>query len=243
VPSKLGSHWSIDRARVTPDHVIKHKAVRQPLMRPPAEIRQLPYRSDRPRWAPIEIFKWTVLPKFVARRIIGNRRSCVDRRTVRHQSLPWNVSPCGKLLCTIQPLMRRSRAVYVGLVAGTVLLGLSSRRFRSELPVVVADYAGDTFWAAMVYFIIATIWNKTSPGRLALGALVFSFVVEFSQVYQAAWINALRATRFGGLVLGHGFLWSDLVCYAVGVALAVGVDRMVRRRFGQVSVRTKCHVK
>src|SRR4051812_14219940 len=96
-------------------------------------------------------------------------------------------SPDHKLPCNIHWLMRRSRAVYVGLVAGTVLLGLSSRRFRSELPVVVGDYAGDTLWAAMIYFIAATSWKKTSPRRLAFGALVFSFAVELSQLDQADW--------------------------------------------------------
>ena len=125
--------------------------------------------------------------------------------------------------------MRRSRAVYVGLVAGTVLLGLASRQFRSELPSVVANYAGDTLWAAMVYLMGATIWNTAATGRLALGAFAFSLAVELSQLYDADWINAVRATRLGGLVLGYGFLWSDLVCYAAGVALAVAVDRVVPR--------------
>ncbi len=40
----------------------------------------------------------------------------------------------------------------------------------------------------------------------------------------------------GALVLGRGFLWSDLSCYAAGIALAVAVDVVidgaVRRREG-----------
>jgi hypothetical protein len=31
------------------------------------------------------------------------------------------------------------------------------------------------------------------------------------------------------LVLGQGFLWSDLVCYAVGVSLAALIDRLIKR--------------
>jgi hypothetical protein len=126
-------------------------------------------------------------------------------------------------------VMQRSRAGYFGLVFGTILLGLASRQFRSELPWFIAEYAGDTLWAAMVYFIAAMIWHTASAGRLAAGAFGFSLAVELSQLYQAPWINALRATRLGGLVLGHGFLGSDLVCYAAGVALAVGVDLFARR--------------
>ena len=52
----------------------------------------------------------------------------------------------------------------------------------------------------------------------ALAAYCFCFVIELSQLYHAPWIDGLRHTRLGGLILGYGFLWSDLICYAVGVA-------------------------
>ncbi len=125
--------------------------------------------------------------------------------------------------------MRRSRVIYFGLVVGTVLLGLGSRRFRSHLPAILGEYAGDTLWAAMVYFLTAAIWNRATPGRLAVGAFSFAVAVELSQLYQAVWINTVRDTWFGGLVLGHSFLWSDLVCYAIGVALALGIDAAAQR--------------
>ncbi|MEN8216136.1 MAG: DUF2809 domain-containing protein, partial [Pseudomonadota bacterium] len=40
--------------------------------------------------------------------------------------------------------------------------------------------------------------------------------------------------RLGALVLGHGFLWSDLVCYSVGVAMGV-VGEMMCRGVGDLS--------
>jgi hypothetical protein len=36
--------------------------------------------------------------------------------------------------------------------------------------------------------------------------------------------------RVGGLVLGYGFLWSDLVCYAVGIGAGVLAERFRARR-------------
>jgi hypothetical protein len=133
--------------------------------------------------------------------------------------------------------MRRSRFIYFGLAVGTVILGLVSRRFRSELPWIIAEYAGDTLWAVMVYLIAATIWNRATPVLLAVGSVSFSFAIEFSQLYQAEWINSLRATRLGGLVLGYGFLWTDLLCYAAGVAAAVWIDWLARRSFRAPSGR------
>lgn len=40
----------------------------------------------------------------------------------------------------------------------------------------------------------------------------------------APWIHNLRRTSPGALVLGYGFLWSDVACYTVGVALSVTVE-------------------
>jgi hypothetical protein len=125
----------------------------------------------------------------------------------------------------LRPFLRN-----LGFVIGAILLGLASRRFRSDLPWFIGEYAGDTLWAGMVYFLAATIWPNARTGRLAVGALAFSWAIEASQLYQAPWINSVRATTLGGLVLGFGFLWSDLICYTAGVALAVGIDLVLRRK-------------
>ena len=126
--------------------------------------------------------------------------------------------------------MRRPRVVYAALTAATIVLGLASRRFATVLPDAVRLYAGDALWAAAAYFAAATIWPSARTIQLAVGALAFSFVIEASQLYRAPWIDGVRSTRLGALVLGYGFLWSDLGCYAVGVAAAACVDVLAGRR-------------
>lgn len=118
----------------------------------------------------------------------------------------------------------KRRLCYLMLWMLTVALGLGSRAFGSYLPVFVAEYAGDTLWAAMVYWGIGFLFSSVRLSRKASGALLFSYCIEVSQLYQADWINAIRGTTLGALVLGHGFLWSDMVCYTVGVGLAVLID-------------------
>ena len=118
----------------------------------------------------------------------------------------------------------KRRLCYLILWIFMVALGLGSRSFGSHLPIFVAEYAGDTLWAAMVYFGIGFLFPSVRLLRKALAALLFSYCIEISQLYQAGWINAIRGTTLGALVLGHGFLWSDMVCYTVGVDLAVLID-------------------
>ena len=132
----------------------------------------------------------------------------------------------------------RSRPVLAALLVATIALGLASRRFGDALPGVVAAYAGDALWAAMAFWLAALVAPGARTHRLAACALAFAVAVEASQLHRAPWLDAIRATRPGALVLGQGFLWSDLACYAVGVGAAALLDGALgRREQGALRVR------
>lgn len=125
---------------------------------------------------------------------------------------------------------RRPVAPYAGLLLGTIVLGLATRRYPAAFPALVATYGGDALWAAMVLWLLALVRRTATTPSLAMGALAIAYAVEVSQLYRAEWIDAVRATRVGALLLGQGFVWSDLVSYAVGVVLAAGLDAVLVRR-------------
>ncbi len=60
-----------------------------------------------------------------------------------------------------------------------------------------------------------------STARLAVYALFTSYADEFSQLYQAEWINQVRRTPLGHLILGSAFSWFDMLAYTVGVTIVV----------------------
>ena len=124
--------------------------------------------------------------------------------------------------------LRRRIAYLVALIV-VVALGLGSRRYGDSLPTFLAKYAGDTLWALMVFLGISMCAPMLSLWRRVGLALMGSYAVEFSQLYQAPWINGIRHTTLGGLVLGFGFLWSDLLCYTIGITLGAIVECMVDR--------------
>lgn len=127
-------------------------------------------------------------------------------------------------------MRERNRGVGALLVAVTIGLGLASRRYAENLPTFLAEYAGDTLWAAMVFWGLALLFRRQGTGVLALFTLAIAFLVECSQLYHAPWIDAVRRTPAGALALGTGFLWSDLVCYSAGAAIAATVDVLLVRR-------------
>lgn len=108
-------------------------------------------------------------------------------------------------------------------IAITILLGLASRRWPEHQPAFVAEYAGDTLWG-LFWFLLARL---ALPGRplwqAAALALAVTFGIEFSQLCRAPWLDHLRQTRAGGLLLGHTFLWSDLACCVIGVSTGWGL--------------------
>ena len=125
----------------------------------------------------------------------------------------------------------RSRPVYGAALGLVIAAGLVSRSSLADrLPSFIADYAGDTLWALMVFLILALVLPRARTIHLGLLTVAVAFAVEVSQLYQADWINALRDTRAGALTFGHRFLWSDLACYTVGCAIGVIGETAIRRR-------------
>jgi len=124
----------------------------------------------------------------------------------------------------------RSRVAYAAALVLVVAAGLGSRVFGRDLPAFVAAYAGDTLYATMVFVLFGIAAPRWSTARVGVAALATSCAIEVSQLYHAPWIDAIRATLPGALVLGYGFLWSDLACYVAGVALGVGAETLMRRR-------------
>lgn len=124
--------------------------------------------------------------------------------------------------------MRRNRLLYLILIIIVIILGLLSRKIEN-LPEIISLYSGDILWALMVFLIISFIFNKKSTIFTISWAIIFSYSIEISQLYHAPWIDAIRNTTLGSLILGFGFLWSDLVCYTIGILIGIVIDVIINK--------------
>lgn len=113
------------------------------------------------------------------------------------------------------------RRVTLGIAAAVVIAaGLGVHAFA---PVsFVSDAVGDALYAVLIYLLAAIVLRR----RAWIPALAWCIGVE---LFQLTGVPA----RWGApwtLVFGSGFAWTDLVFYALGVALAAGVDAAWLRR-------------
>jgi CDP-diglyceride synthetase len=130
-------------------------------------------------------------------------------------------------------LIKRKRYIYLATVILTMALGLLSRKFSGYFPAVIDTYLGDALWALMIYQFVAIIFYKQKILQIALVAITFCYLIEISQLYHRPWIDNIRNTRLGGLILGFGFLWTDILAYSFGVAFGLIVEWFIYFRINK----------
>ena len=123
--------------------------------------------------------------------------------------------------------MIRNRWIYAVFTVLIIGLGLGSRAFSSVLPDTLNTYLGDSLWAAMIFTGCGFLFRKLKTMITGIISHSFCFVIEFSQLYHAEWIDQIRDTSLGGLVLGYGFLWSDIEAYTIGIAACAAIELLV----------------
>ena len=117
------------------------------------------------------------------------------------------------------------------LIAAVIAIGLASRRGYMPFPAWLGNYPGDALWAWVVLLCVAWVRPANTRSKLVIWSLVIAFAIEFLQLYQAPWIQAVRANKLAYLVLGNGFDPLDLLAYAVGIAIGAAVDWCWQRLF------------
>jgi hypothetical protein len=116
------------------------------------------------------------------------------------------------------------------LAFAVVITGLVWRSGFIPLPQSISNHGGDALWALIVFLGFGLLFSRKSTASIAMSALAFSWVVEFSQLYRAPWFDEIRATLPGRLVLGNTFSWIDLAAYTLGVGLGACIERRFSRQ-------------
>jgi glycopeptide antibiotics resistance protein len=86
----------------------------------------------------------------------------------------------------------------------------------------------DIFWAMMIYILFRILFINWSVKKVAVIGVLFSIIVEVSQLYHDDWIDKIRRTFLGELMLGSDFVWTDLLAYLCGVGFGIIIDCLIQ---------------
>lgn len=120
--------------------------------------------------------------------------------------------------------MKNSRLRYFCIVLLVIFLGICSRKIEG-----IPLFIGDLLYAIMIFYVVKMLFIKNTAIKSAVIAILICYSIEFFQLYQADWITTIRKSLLGRYVLGEGFLWSDILAYTFGVAIAYFIDSQTNK--------------
>lgn len=121
----------------------------------------------------------------------------------------------------------RNPRIYLIIMAVITVAGLPARVIQDQLPTWYTLYFGDYLWAMLLFFIFALMLRNMSTFKVAVITLLFTYLIEISQLFHPQWLDDLRSIKVFALVLGYGFLWSDIAAYTLGIFTGTLVERFL----------------
>jgi len=126
--------------------------------------------------------------------------------------------------------IKRNPRLYFLIMVLLVAIGLPARTIPDQLPMWYVQYFGDYLWAMLLFFGSALIFQNMSTFKEVILTLLFTYCIEISQLFHPQWLEYLRNFKLIGLILGYGFLWSDILAYTLGISTGALIEHFLLRR-------------
>ena len=97
-----------------------------------------------------------------------------------------------------------------------VPLGLMMKFYRGPGQEWLNNSFGGVPYEIFWIFLVVLIWPQISAVWASVGVCLATCLLEILQLWQPPFLQAIRATLIGRLVLGNTFQWSDFSYYFIG---------------------------
>lgn len=88
----------------------------------------------------------------------------------------------------------------------------------------VRPYVGDVLVVILIYYFVKA-FVRIAVVPLAIGTLLFSYLVETLQYFQLVKLIGLEHNRLANIVIGNYFAWEDLLAYTIGIIIVLMIER------------------
>ena len=91
----------------------------------------------------------------------------------------------------------------------------------------IRPYGGDILVTLLICCAIRVILPRGYRLPMGGGVLLFAILVEIGQYFGLVYLLGLGHIKFFRILIGTGFSWWDMVCYAAGCVLFVAGDALL----------------
>lgn len=88
----------------------------------------------------------------------------------------------------------------------------------------VCAFLGDILVVILLYTLACSFFKVRKITILVLSIFAFSVVVEVLQYFKIAEHWGFKEGSIGYIVIGNYFSWEDIVCYAIGCLVVLGIE-------------------
>ena len=107
-------------------------------------------------------------------------------------------------------------------------LGVVTMFFRSSTGLGwIGNNLGGTFYVLAGIFLVLSLRPAASPVIVSVAVFIATCGIEFLQLWHPPWLEAIRATTPGRLILGTTYNTPDFAYYTLGLVAGILVARSV----------------
>ncbi|WP_240186749.1 ribosomal maturation YjgA family protein [Pedobacter namyangjuensis] len=87
----------------------------------------------------------------------------------------------------------------------------------------IRPYIGDVLVVILIYYFVKA-FIKAPVLPMAIGVLIFSYLVETLQYFQFVKLIGLANNKLANIVIGNYFAWEDIVAYTIGITIVLFIE-------------------
>lgn len=92
----------------------------------------------------------------------------------------------------------------------------------------IRPYIGDMLVVILIYCFIKSFLHLSTLAT-AIFVLLFSFSVEFLQLFKIVEKIHLEDSKIARIIIGTAFSWIDLISYTIGIAIVLVVEKYLAK--------------
>lgn len=93
---------------------------------------------------------------------------------------------------------------------------------------IIRPFVGDVLVVVLIYCFFS-IFFQINYLKLAIGVLLFAFVIEILQYFDYVKLLGLENNRVLSVAMGRSFAWEDFIAYFTGFLLIILVEKFYVR--------------